>query len=107
MSGLGDMGNLLKQAQEMQRQLDKAKTDLRERQVEGQAGGGAVRIVLSGDRQEVHDVHVDADLVRSMEPGMLEDTFQAALRDALHRSHELEKEILGRVTGGMNLPGLF
>ena len=101
------MGNLLKQAQEMQRQLDKAKSDLRERRVEGQAGGGAIRVELSADRQEVHAVKIEPDFLRSCDPAMLEDTVLAALRDALHRSTELEREVLGKVTGGMNLPGLF
>ena len=107
MSGLGDMGNLLKQAQEMQRQLDKAKSDLSERKVEGQAGGGAVRVELSADRQEVLSVHLDPEILRGGDSSMVEDSVQAALRDALHRAKELEKEVLGRVTGGMNLPGLF
>lgn len=107
MSGLGDMGNLLKQAQEMQRQVDRVKNELRASAVEGQAGGGAVRIEISSDRHEVKSVHVSPEIARSGDPQLLEDLFLGALQDALRRAEETEREAIGRVTGGMQLPGLF
>ena len=105
MSGLGEMGNLLKQAQEMQRQLDAVRTELRARAVEGLALGGAVRVVLSADRHEVRGVHLTPGA--PAEPRALEEAVAAALRDALRRAAEAEREAIGRVTGGMNLPGLL
>jgi DNA-binding YbaB/EbfC family protein len=107
MSGLGDMGNLLKQAQEMQRQVDRVRTELRTQVVEGQAGGGAVRVELSSDRHEVKSVHVSPDVVASSDPKLLEDLLVGALQDALRRAEDAEREAIGRVTGGMHLPGLF
>ena len=104
MSGLGEMGNLLKQAQEMQRQLDAVRTELRTRTVEGLAAGGAVRIEISADRHEVRSVRLSG---ATGDPRQLEEALVAALRDALRRAGEVEREAIGRITGGMNLPGLL
>lgn len=105
MSGLGEMGNLLKQAQEMQRQLDAVRAELRSRSVEGMAAGGAVRVALSADRHEVRGVHIAPGV--PAEARLLEEAVAAALRDALKRAAEAEREAIGRITGGMNLPGLL
>ncbi len=105
MSGFGEMGNLLKQAQEMQRQLDQVRSDLRTRTVEGLAAGGSVRIELSADRTEVRGVRLAAGAPG--EPRALEESLTVALRDALRRAGEVEREAIGRITGGMNLPGLL
>jgi DNA-binding YbaB/EbfC family protein len=107
MSGLGDMGNLLKQAQEMQRQVDRVRGQLRTAVVEGQGGGGAVRIELTSDRHEVKAVHLSPEVAKSGDPKLLEDLIVGALQDALRRAEESEKEAIGRVTGGLDLPGLF
>jgi len=105
MSGFGEMGNLLKQAQEMQRQLDAARGELRNRTVEGQAAGGSVRIEISADRHEVRAVRLAPGA--PADPRALEELLAAALRDALRRAGDVEREAIGRITGGMNLPGLL
>lgn len=105
MSGLGEMGNLLKQAQEMQRQLDAVRQELRERTVEGIALGGAVRVVLNADRHDVRGVQIGPGA--PVDPRALEEAVSAALRDALRKAAGVEREAIGRVTGGMNLPGLL
>ena len=105
MSGFGEMGNLLKQAQEMQRQLDGVRGELRTRTVEGSAGGGTVRIELSADRHEVRGVRLGPGA--PAEARALEELLTAALRDALRRAGDAEREAIGRITGGMNLPGLL
>jgi DNA-binding YbaB/EbfC family protein len=105
MSGLGEMGNLLKQAQEMQRALDSARAELRARAFEGSAAGGLVRVSLSGDRQEVRGVEIAPGA--PLEPRALEEAVASALRDALRRALEAEKQTLSRITGGMSLPGLL
>jgi hypothetical protein len=105
MSGLGEMGNLLKQAQEMQRQLDQARAELKGRAIEGIGAGGLVRVTLSADRQEVRGVHLAPGA--ALDARLLEEAVAAALRDALRRALEAEKEAIGRITGGLNLPGLL
>ena len=105
MSGLGEMGNLLKQAQEMQRQLDAVRAELRTRTVDGVAAGGLVRVTLSADRHEVRAVHIAPGA--PTDPRALEEAIASALRDALRRASEAERDAIGRITGGMNLPGLL
>lgn len=105
MSGLGEMGNLLKQAQEMQRQLDAARAELKARSIEGTAAGGLVRVVLSADRHEVRSVQFAPSA--AADPRALEEAVASAVRDALRRAAEAEREAIGRITGGMNLPGLL
>ena len=107
MSGLGEMGNLLKQAQEMQRQLDRVRGELKERVVSGTAGGGVVRVEVSADRHEVHGVEVAPEILAQNDPQLLNDLLKGALQDALRRAGEVEKTELGKVTGGMQLPGMF
>jgi len=105
MSGLGEMGNLLKQAQEMQRQLDTVRAELRQKTVQGLAAGGAVSIEITADRHEVRSVRIAA--AAPADPRQLEESVQSALREALRRAAEVEREAIGRVTGGMHLPGLL
>lgn len=107
MSGLGEMGNLLRQAQEMQRQIDRMRGELRGRTVTGNAGGGVVRVEISADRHEVKKVEISPDLLKSNDAKLLEDLVQGALQDGLRRASELERESFGRITGGLQLPGFF
>lgn len=107
MSGLGEMGHLLKQAQEMQRQLDRVREELAKLEVEGFAGGGVVRVKVAADRKEVLGVTIAPEVLAEQDAPMVEDLVRAALQDALRRAAEAEKAAIGRVTGGMNLPGLF
>jgi len=107
MSGFGEMGNLLKQAQEMQRQIDRVRAEMQAKVVEGTAGGGVVRVSMTADRQEVQRIEIAPDLLKNSEHDMIEDLVRGAMQDALRRAREMEKEAIGRVTGGMHLPGLF
>ncbi len=107
MSGLGEMGNLLKQAQEMQKQVDRVRNELRARIVVGQAGGGMVKIQITCDRHEVKGVDVSPQILKSQDRKLVEDLLSAALQDALRRAEEVERQAIGSVTGGMHLPGFF
>lgn len=107
MSGaFGDMGNLLKQAQKMQKDLERARADLKTARVEGSAGGGAVRVEVDGDGQ-VLGVRIQPETLGARDPGMIEDLVLAAARDAQTKATALREERIGRVSGGLNLPGLF
>lgn len=107
MSGtFGEMGNLLKQAQQMQREIDRAREELRTLRVEGTAGGGAVRIEVNGEGM-VLKVRIAPEAVASGDAALLEETVLAAMRDALQRANATREERLSRVTGGLNLPGML
>jgi len=98
----GGIGNLMKQAQKMQEDMQKAQNEIAAMQVEGQSGGGLVKVTMNG-RHELHRVSIDDSLVGD-DKDMLEDLVAAAVNDAVQRLEIATKEKLGGVTDGMNLP---
>ena len=106
MAGPGDLGNLLKQAQKMQREMDLAREEVREMTVEGSAGGGAARVEVDGDGT-VKAVHLSDEAGLGDDMSALADLVLAAVRDAQTRAEQVKRERLSEVTGGMDLPGLF
>jgi DNA-binding YbaB/EbfC family protein len=102
----GELGSLLKQAQQMQRELDRVRNELRARTIEGTAGGGAVRVWVTGDRQ-VTKVEIAPELFKEGDKTRVEELLLGALRDGIGKASRLAEESLGKVTGGVNLPGLF
>jgi len=107
MSGsFGEMGNLLKQAQKMQKAMDEAREELRTTRVEGTAGGGVVRATVSGDGQ-VERIEISDEAMRQDDRSLLEEMVLAAVRDGIERANRLSEERLAKVTGGLNLPGLM
>jgi DNA-binding YbaB/EbfC family protein len=107
MSGaFGDMGNLLKQAQQMQRELDRAREELRGAKVEGSSGGGAVRVEVNGDGQ-VTRIHIRPETLEAKDAAAVEALVLAAVRDGIDKAQVMREERLARLTGGLNLPGLL
>lgn len=106
MSGtFGDMGNLLRQAQEMHRLMEKAREELRKTVVEGSAGGGAVRVQVSGEGMLLK-VEISREAQASQDKSLLEDLVLAAVRDGLTRATQLREERLSKISGGLSLPGM-
>ena len=106
MSGsFGEMGNLLKQAQQMQRELDRVRKELGEKQVEGSAGGGVVRVKVDGNGK-VTDLVIDDGLIKG-DPGLLRDTILAAVQEGIKNANALRETEMSKVTSGLNLPGIF
>lgn len=103
--GFGDMGSLLKQAQEMQKRMQTTERELGERIVEGKAGGGAVKVFVNG-MQEIQAVKIDAEAVDPDDVEGLEDLVTAAVRQAMSAAKEMRDKAMSKVTGGMNLPGM-
>ena len=101
-----NMAELFKQAQKMQDELAKVQEVLEEMTVEGSAGGGMVTITVNG-KHKVLSVKVDPEVISAEDVEMLEDLITAAVNQALEKSHEMEKEEMQKVAGGMlgNLPG--
>ena len=104
-AGFGDMSSLLKQAQEMQKRMQETERDLGERILEGTAGGGVVKVYVNG-LQEVQAVKIDKAVVDPDDVDALEDLLTAAVRQAVTASKELRQKQMGKITGGMNLPGM-
>lgn len=99
----GGIGNLMKQAQKMQEDMQKAQDELKNLEIEGQAGGGLVKVVMTG-KHEVRKVQIEDSLLND-DKDMLEDLIAAAMNDASNKVEQLTKDQLSSLTGGLNLPG--
>ena len=99
----GAMGNLMKQAQKMQEDMQKAQEEVANMEVEGQAGGGMVKVVMNG-RHELRKVTLDDSLMQD-DKEMVEDLLAAAVNDAVRRVEQQTQEKMAGVTAGLNLPG--
>jgi DNA-binding YbaB/EbfC family protein len=98
----GGLGNLMKQAQMMQQNLQKAQEQLATIEVEGQAGAGMVKVVMTC-RHDVRRVSIDSSLMGE-DKEMLEDLIAAAVNDAVRRVESTTQEKMGAMTAGMGLP---
>lgn len=100
-----NLGNIVKQAQQMQERLEKLQEEMATIQVTGQSGGGMVEVTING-RQEVNKVRIDPKAVDLQDLEMLEDLIVAAINDAQRKIQEITKERTSQVTGGLSIPGL-
>jgi|SRR5690606_25887036 len=102
MKGLGD---LMKQAQEMQANMQKMQEDLANAEVTGESGAGLVKVVMNG-RHDVKRVHID-DSLMSEDKEMLEDLLAAAVNDAVRKVENKSRDEMSKVTAGMGIPPGF
>ncbi|MFV0534295.1 MAG: YbaB/EbfC family nucleoid-associated protein [Cumulibacter sp.] len=106
--GMPDMGAILQQAQQMQEGLARAQEELAQAKVEGSAGGGLVKVQMTGT-SDIVGVEIDPTVVDPEDVESLQDLVVAAVRDATARAAELTQQKMGGLTGGMGglgLPGL-
>jgi DNA-binding YbaB/EbfC family protein len=103
MAGLGD---IMKQAQRLKAEMDRLQAEAATKTVEGSAGGGMVTVVVNG-KGDLLSVKIDPEVARGEDLEMLQDLVVAAANDALRRARELLAQEVARLTGGLNLPGLF
>lgn len=96
------MGNLMKQAQQMQAKMAKAQEELAQMEVTGESGAGMVKVTMTGSHN-IRRVEIDDSLMDD-DKEMLEDLIAASFNDAVRRVEEQNKEKMGSVTGGMQLP---
>ncbi len=99
----GGLGNLMRQAQKMQADMQRAQEELANMEVSGQSGGGMVAVVMNG-RHDVKRVSIDPSLMQD-DKEMLEDLIAAAVNDAVRQIEKTSQERMSGLTAGMNLPG--
>lgn len=102
----GGLGNIMKQAQQMQRRMAELQEEMEKRQVEASSGGGMVTAVVNG-KQQLLDLKIDPTAVDPDDVEMLQDLVTAAVNEAIKKSQQMASEEMGKITGGMNIPGLF
>jgi DNA-binding YbaB/EbfC family protein len=98
----GGLGNLMKQAQQMQANMQKAQEEIARLEVTGESGGGLVKVTMTG-RHEARRVQIDASLMGD-DREMLEDLVTAAINDAAHKIEAVTQERMAGMTAGLNLP---
>jgi DNA-binding YbaB/EbfC family protein len=100
------MGNMMKQAQQMQRKMEEMQKELENREVEASAGGGMVSVRVSG-KQQLLGITIEPDAVDPQDVDMLQDLIMVAVNEGIRKSQEMVQGEMSKLTGGMNIPGLF
>ena len=103
---MNGMQSMLKKVQKMQSEMTKLQEELKEREVEGTAGGEAVKAVVNGNKKLV-SLTLSPDAVDPEDVEMLQDLIVTAVNDAMKKVDEMTEKELGKVTGGLKLPGMF
>ena len=102
----GNMNNLMKQAQRMQRQMEETQKELEEKEFTAKAGGGAVEVTVTG-KKEITKIKLSEEVVDPEDIEMLEDLVMAATNEALRMAEEASAEAMNKMTGGLGLGGGF
>lgn len=106
MGPMGNIGNMMKQAQKLQSKMMKLQEELADQTVEASAGGGMVKVVANG-KQAIVSISIEKEVVDPEDVEMLQDLIKAAVNDALTKSQEMVSSQMSKLTGGMNIPGLM
>jgi DNA-binding YbaB/EbfC family protein len=98
-------GNMMKEAQRLQQQMMALQEEVGKKKVDATAGGGMVTVEANG-KQELVSIKIDPEVINKDDAQMLEDLVLAACNEALRKSRELVQQEIGKLTGGMKIPGL-
>ena len=104
--GGGYLNNLMKQAQKLQKEMEQAQQELETKEFEASVGGGAVLVKVNG-KKEVLSIKIKEEVVDPDDVEMLEDLVLSAVNEALKKAEEETANKMGKLTGGMNIPGMF
>ncbi|MFT5872869.1 MAG: DNA-binding YbaB/EbfC family protein [Clostridium sp.] len=102
----GNMNSLMKQAQKFQKEMEEMQKDLGDKKYEASVGGGAVTVIANGKRQLI-EVKIKPEVVDTDDVEMLEDLIMSACNEALKKAEDETSNEMGKLTGGMNMPGMF
>ena len=102
----GNMNNMMKQVKKMQQEMEKAQADIEEKEFESTAGGGVIKATVNG-KKELVAIKIDPDVIDPEDSDMLEDLIIAAVNDAMKKADEYSGQAMGKLTGGLNIPGLM
>lgn len=101
----GGLGNIVRQAQKMQADMQKVQEELAGKTVEASSGGGMVKAVVNG-KQELLSVKIEPEVINPSDAEMLQDLIVAAVNEAIKRSQAMMSEEMGKLTSGLGVPGL-
>ncbi|HEX2896679.1 MAG TPA: YbaB/EbfC family nucleoid-associated protein [candidate division Zixibacteria bacterium] len=101
----GNLGQMLKQVQQMQAKMQEVQTELEKAEVEATSGGGMVKVVCNG-KNEIVSIKIDPEVVNKDDVEMLQDLILAAVNSAREKVQEMQSEKMSALTGGLNIPGM-
>ena len=101
-----NMGNLLKQAQQMQQKMGQLQRELEARELEISSGGGMIKVKITG-KQQVLAIQINPECVDPADVATLEELVKTAVNQAIKESQDMVTKAMSKITGGMNIPGLF
>jgi DNA-binding YbaB/EbfC family protein len=101
-----DIQQMMQQARELQEKMAGAQNELATKEVSSTVGGGMVTVRVNG-RSEIIDLKIEPEVIDRDDPEMLQDLIKAAVNDAMAKSREMIKAEMAKLTGGLNIPGLF
>lgn len=101
-----NMGQMMKQAQKLQSKMMKLQEEMAEKTIETTSGGGMIKVVANG-KQQIVSIQIEKEVVDPEDVEMLQDLILAAVNDALSKSQEMVSSEMGKLTGGLNIPGLM
>ncbi len=104
--GAGNMQKQLQQMQAMQRQMEQMQAELEEKEITTTSGGGAVSVTVNG-KKEIVSLNIDKDVVDPDDVEMLQDLVVAAVNEAMRQIDDISNAEMGKLTGGLNIPGLM
>ena len=104
--GGANMNNMMKQVQKMQKQMEETQAELEQKVLETSAGGGAVTVKVTG-KKEIVGITIKPEVVDPDDVEMLEDLITAAVNEAIRAAEDMMTSEMGKITGKMNIPGLF
>jgi len=102
----GNMGNMMKQVQQMQKNMEKKQAEISEMEFEATAGGGAIKVVANGNK-EIVSIELKEEIVDPDDVEMLQDLILVAVNEAIQAAEKAMGDAMGAMTGGMKMPGLF
>ncbi|MCD4721770.1 MAG: YbaB/EbfC family nucleoid-associated protein [Desulfobacula sp.] len=100
-----NMNSMMKQAQKLQKKMLKTQAELATKTIEASSGGGMVKVIANG-AQKIESIILEKEVVDPEDVEMLQDLVLAAVNDALNKSQEMVSSEMGKLTGGLNIPGL-
>jgi len=100
-----NFNTIMKQAKKMQERMGQLQKELETKTVEAQAGGGMVRVVVNG-KYEIVSLKIEKEVVNPEDIEMLQDLIAAAVNEGIRKSQEMASSEMGKITGGLNIPGL-
>ncbi len=106
LGNMGNMGKMMKQMQKMQADMAKMQEEVAAKTVEASAGGGVVKVVANG-KQELVSIEIKPEAVDPEDVEMLQDMVLAAVNEALRAAQDMVAGEMKKITGGINIPGLF